>query len=114
MRTDELIGLLAQGAGAAPPAWWGGASARRCCWPAGRRAIAFAWLGFIPAERYASRRRGSKLACAAAMALAAASLVSRLARPGAPLGGVRGDGAGKLARRGGGRAPGWPRHKSCA
>ena len=116
MRTDELIGLLAQGAGAAPRGVVGRRlGAAMLLGLLAGVAIAFAWLGFIPAERYAFAAPWFKLAYAAAMALAAAS--ARLASGAAGRAhraGVRGDGAGAGGRRGGGRGPGWPRHKSCA
>ena len=87
MRTDELIGLLAQGAGVAPRGVVGRRlGAAMLLGLLAGVAIAFAWLGFIPAERYAFAAPWFKLAYAAAMALAAASLVSRLARPGAQTG----------------------------
>lgn len=84
MKTDELIGLLAQGAGAAPR----GLVRRRIGTAmllgllAGV-AIAFVWLGFIPAQTFALPAPWFKLAYAAAMAAAAAWLTARLARPGA-------------------------------
>lgn len=84
MKTDELIGLLAQGAGAAPR----GLVRRRIGMAmmlgllAGL-AIAFVWLGFIPAATLALPAPWFKLAYAAAMAAAAAWLTARMARPGA-------------------------------
>jgi len=84
MRTDELIGLLARGAGAAPRGVVGRrlGAAVALGLPAGV-AIAFGWLGFIPAESYAFAAPWFKLVYAGALATAAAWLTSRLARPGA-------------------------------
>lgn len=84
MRTDELIGLLAQGAGAAPR----GVVGRRIGMAMALGllagvAIAFGWLGFIPAATYAFAAPWFKLAYAVAMAGAAVWLTSCLARPGA-------------------------------
>ncbi len=84
MKTDELIGLLAQGAGAAPR----GLVRRRIGTAVllgllAGVAIAFVWLGFVPAETFALPAPWFKLAYAASMAVAAAWLTARLARPGA-------------------------------
>lgn len=84
MRTDELIGLLAQGAGAAPR----GVVGRRLGVALSLGllagvAIAFGWLGFIPAATYSYPAPWFKLAYAGAMAGAGVWLTSRLARPGA-------------------------------
>jgi hypothetical protein len=89
MKTDDLIDLLARSAGAAPrrlvaqrlgTAMVLGLSAGL--------AIAFAWLGFIPAQTFELPAPWFKLAYAAALAAAAAWLAARLARPGAPVGGA--------------------------
>lgn len=87
MRTDELIGLLARGAGAAPR----GVVRRRlgAAMALGLAAgvlLAFGWLGFVPAAFYALPAPWFKLAYAAALAAAAAWLAARLARPGARAG----------------------------
>lgn len=84
MRTDELIGLLAQGAGAAPR----GVVRRRIAAAlafglAAAVAGAYALLGFIPSALFALPAPWFKLAYAAAMAAAAVWLASRLARPAA-------------------------------
>lgn len=84
MKTDELIGLLARGAGAAPR----GVVAKRlgtamALGLVAGLAIAFGWLGFIPGEMFAMPAPWFKLVYAAALAGAAVWLTSRLARPGA-------------------------------
>mgnify|MGYP000570694411 FL=1 len=84
MRTDDLIQLLAQGAGAAPR----GLVQRRLgaallLGLAASVAGAYAWLGFVPRELFALPGPGFKLGYAAAMALAAGWLSMRLARPAA-------------------------------
>ena len=84
MKTDELIDLLARGAGAAPRH----VVARRLGWAvtlglAVAVAMASGWPGFIPAALYAEPAPWFKLAYAAALAMAAAGLTARLARPGA-------------------------------
>jgi hypothetical protein len=84
MRTDELIGLLAQGAGAAPRGLVGRRIGAALVF--GLLAgvgIAFAWLDFIPAATYAFPAPWFKLAYAAALAAATLWLTARLARPGA-------------------------------
>lgn len=84
MKTEELIELLARGAGAAPRH----VVARRLGWAvlvglAAGVAMAFGWPGFIPVELYAYPAPWFKLAYAAALAAATVWLTSRLARPGA-------------------------------
>ena len=81
MRTAQWIDLLAQGAGPAPqqlvlrrlaPVAVLGALATA--------AIAVAWLGFVPAERFLTTAPWIKLAYAAALAASAGWLTARLAR----------------------------------
>lgn len=84
MRTDDLIHLLAQGAGAAPR----GLVERRLgaallLGLAASVAGAYAWLGFVPRELFALPGPWFKLGYAAAMVLAAGWLCMRLARPAA-------------------------------
>lgn len=84
MKTEELISLLARGAGAAPR----GVVARRlgCAMSLGLAAgvgMAFVWPGFIPAEMYLYPAPWFKLSYATVLAAAALWLASRLARPGA-------------------------------
>lgn len=84
MRTDELIGLLARGAGAAPR----GLVERRIGTALAfglltSLAIVVGWLGLIPADTYAFPAPWFKLGYAAALAAGAAWLTVRLARPGA-------------------------------
>lgn len=82
MKTDDLIGLLARGAGPAPRA----AVARRLA-PVGAAgllastALALGLLGLVPAEMFATPAPWFKLAYAAALAAAATWLTARLARP---------------------------------
>jgi hypothetical protein len=82
MKTDELIGLLAQGAGAVPR----GVVARRLgpaivLGLAASLALAFLGLGSVPAQTFEWPAPWFKLAYAAAMAAAAAALSAGLARP---------------------------------
>lgn len=88
MKTEQLIVLLAQGAGPAPqqpvlrrlaPVAVLGALASA--------AIAVAWLGCVPAEMFLTAAPWIKLAYAAALAAAAGWLTARLARPVARLAG---------------------------
>lgn len=86
MRTIELIELLARGAGPAPRA----VAARRLAHAAGWGLAASALLavglfGPIPAEMYGSPAPWIKFAYAASLAVAAAWLTARLARPAARL-----------------------------
>lgn len=86
MKTDDLIELLARSAGPAPRA----VAARRLVPAAGLGLAASALLalglfGPIPAEMYGSPAPWIKLAYAASLALAAAWLTARLARPAARL-----------------------------
>jgi len=82
MKTDELIDLLAQGAGAAPRA-----QAPRRLLPGAAlgllASVALAWglLGLIPARLYHELAPWFKLIYAGALALAAGWLVVRLSRP---------------------------------
>lgn len=86
MKTDELIELLARGAGPAPRA----VAARRLV-PAAALGVAASALlalglfGPIPADLYGSPAPWIKLAYAAALAVAAAWWAARLARPAAPV-----------------------------
>ena len=86
MKTDTLIDLLARGAGPAPRAL----AARRLS-PAARgglvlsTGLALALFGAIPAAMFATAVPWSKMAYAAALALAAGWLTARLSRPAAPL-----------------------------
>lgn len=85
MRTDELIGLLAQGAGAAPRGVVGRRlGAAMALGLLAGLAIAYGWLGFIPAETYAFPAPWFKFAYALAMAASAGWLSARLVRPAAP------------------------------
>lgn len=82
MRTGELIDLLARGAGPAPRA----VAARRLAPAAGLGLTASALLavglfGPIPADMYGSPAPWIKFAYAASLAVAAAWLTARLARP---------------------------------
>lgn len=82
MKTDDLIAMLARDAGPAPR----GVVARRIG-PAmvlgvlASVLLAFAVLGFVPAETFAFAAPWFKLAYAAAMVAAAAWLTAQLARP---------------------------------
>jgi hypothetical protein len=82
MKTDELIGMLARGAGPAPRA----VVARRLA-PAGvagllaSAVLALAILGLVPQEMFATPAPWFKLGYAGAMAAAAAWLTARLSRP---------------------------------
>jgi hypothetical protein len=82
MKTDDLIQLLAQGAGPAPRA----VAARRLA-PGGvlglvaAAALAAVVLGWVPLALFAHPGPWFKLAYAGALALAAAWLVARLGRP---------------------------------
>ncbi len=84
MKTDELIGLLAQGAGPAPRDL-----VKRRMVPvivlglAASIALAHGWLGFVPASTFAWPAPWFKLAYALAMTVAALWLASKLARPAA-------------------------------
>jgi hypothetical protein len=84
MKTDELIQLLAQGAGPAPRA----VAARRLA-PGALLgllvsvALAAAWLGWVPMAVYEHVGPWFKLGYAGALALAAAWLAARLGRPAA-------------------------------
>lgn len=86
MKTDELIDLLARGAGPAPVAL-----ARRRLLPAAAgglvlsAGLAVAVLGAVPAAFYELPAPWFKLAYASALMLAAAWLAARLGQPGAPL-----------------------------
>jgi hypothetical protein len=88
MKTEALIDLLARGAGPAPRA----IVARRLA-PVAlgglllAALLALALIGPIPGAMYATPVPWVKLAYAGALALAAASLTARLARPVARLGG---------------------------
>lgn len=84
MKTDDLIRVLAQDAGAAPR----GVVARRIAPVAvlgvlAGGLLAFLLLGFVPVETFAFPAPWFKLAYAAAMAAAAAWLTAQLARPAA-------------------------------
>lgn len=86
MKTDELIELLARGAGPAPRA----VAARRLAPAAGlgvaaSALLAVGLLGPIPADMYGSPALLIKFAYAASLAIAAAWLTARLARPAASL-----------------------------
>jgi hypothetical protein len=82
VKTDDLIGILARGAGPAPRA----VAARRLA-PAmaagvlASAVLALAWLGIVPREMFDGPAPWFKFAYAGAMALAAAWLTARLARP---------------------------------
>lgn len=85
MKTDDLVELLARGAGPAPQA----AAARRLAPAAAAGALASALgallvMGPIPAAMLATPAPWIKLAYAGALALAAGWWVARLARPAAP------------------------------
>lgn len=90
MQTDELIELLARGAGPAPRA----VAARRLV-PVAALALAasallaLSWFGPIPSAMYGSAAPWIKLAYTAAFTAAAAWLTARLARPVARLDGPR-------------------------
>lgn len=82
MKTEQLIALLAQGAGPAPqrlvlrrlaPVAVAGALASAL--------VAVAWLGCVPAEMFMTGAPWLKLAYAAALAASAGWLTARLARP---------------------------------
>lgn len=82
MKTDDLIDLLARGAGPAPRAL----AARRLAPAAGlgvaaSALLAVGLLGPIPADMYGSPAPWIKLAYATCLAIAAAWLTARLARP---------------------------------
>jgi hypothetical protein len=82
MKTDDLIELLARGAGPAPRA----AAARRLApaaaiGVAASALLALALFGPIPAALYGSAAPWIKFAYAAGLAVAAAWLTARLARP---------------------------------
>lgn len=84
MKTDALIDMLARGAGPAPRAL----AARRLSTAVAAgllisAAVAVAWLGAIPAQMFATAVPWTKMAYAASLALAAAWLTARLARPAA-------------------------------
>ena len=87
MKTSELIGLLATGAGPAPRA----VAARRL-WPAAlaggviAAAAAVVALGPVPADMRAGSALWTKLGSAALLAAAAGWLAARLARPAATTG----------------------------
>ena len=88
MKTDELIHLLAQGAGPAPRAL----ALRRLAPGAllgllASAALAAAWLGWVPMALYEHIGPWFKLAYAGALALAAAWLAARLGQPAAPTAG---------------------------
>lgn len=91
MKTDELIDLLARGAGPAPRA----VVARRLAPAAalglaGSALLALGLFGPIPADMYGSPAPWIKFAYAASLAIAAAWLTARLARPAARLAAPRG------------------------
>lgn len=82
MKTEQLIGLLAQGAGPAPQRL----ALRRLAPVAvlgalASAGIAVAWLGFVPAEMFLTAAPWLKLTYAAALAASAAWLTARLSRP---------------------------------
>ncbi|MBZ8140058.1 hypothetical protein CLD22_09135 [Rubrivivax gelatinosus] len=82
MKTEQLIEMLAHDAGPAPRA----EAARRLLAAAAAGAgvsvvAALLWLGPVPAAMFATPAPWFKLAYGAALALAAAWLVARLARP---------------------------------
>jgi hypothetical protein len=82
MKTDQLIALLAQGAGPAPQR----PVLRRLAPVAALGAlasglIAVAWLGCVPANMFLTAAPWIKLAYAAALAASAGWLTARLARP---------------------------------
>ena len=85
MKTDELIGLLATGAGPAPRA----VAARRLV-PAmalgllASAVVAIAVIGLVPRDLFAAPAWWLKLAYAVALAGAAGWLAARLGRPAAP------------------------------
>lgn len=85
MKTEDLIGLLATGAGPAPRA----VAARRLA-PAmalgllASTVLAIAVIGLVPRELFAAPAWWLKLAYAVALAGAAAWLAARLGRPAAP------------------------------
>lgn len=90
MKTNDLIDLLARGAGPAPRALAG----RRLCAASAAGllascALALALAGPIPLAMYATAAPWIKLAYAGAMALATGWLAARLARPVARLAGPR-------------------------
>lgn len=86
MKTDELIELLARGAGPAPRA----VVARRLAAPAlgglGVAAVLAAGIGLLPMELLASSGMLVKQAYAAALAAAAGLWLARIVRPAAPEG----------------------------
>jgi hypothetical protein len=88
MKTDALIDMLARDAGPAPRAL----AARRLS-PAAIGGLlvsawaAIAWFGAIPTAMFATPVPWTKMAYAAALALAAGWLTARLSRPAAPFAG---------------------------
>lgn len=86
MKTEDLVGLLASGAGAAPRA----AVARRVA-PAlaaaflASVALSLAALGPVPSAMWSGAALWTKLGYAASLALGCAWLTARLARPAAPI-----------------------------
>jgi hypothetical protein len=86
MKTEALIDMLARDAGPAARAL----AARRLS-PAAAAGllvsagIAIAWFGAIPSQMFATAVPWTKMAYAAALALAAAWLTARLSRPAAPI-----------------------------
>lgn len=84
MRTDDLIAMLATGAGpAASPRDGRMLAAGLPVALAAAAAVVAAWLGFLPPDLWAGSATGPKLAYAAALAGAGLWLVRRLGRPGA-------------------------------
>lgn len=86
MRTDDLIGLLAAGAGPVEPARDGRRLALGL--PAGLALAALAvagWFGLLTPDLWAPSATGPKLAYAAALAGSGLWLLRRLGRPGAPV-----------------------------
>lgn len=84
MKTDDLIDLLARGAGPAPRAvvaWRLGPSALLGAMLAMGLAVA---IGLLPMGHLASSGMALKLAYAAALATAASAWLARIARPAAP------------------------------
>jgi hypothetical protein len=87
MKTEDLIEMLARGAGPAPRALAG----RRLV-PASAVGVAIslaltiAYLGLVPADMFAGTALWSKLAYAVVLGAAAAGLAGRLGRPAAPTG----------------------------
>lgn len=87
MKTDDLIGMLSQGAGPAGPAGDG----RRMAFAVALSfpvvvAVAFV-LGLLPLSDWATSSTGPKMVYAAAMACAGVVLLRRAGRPGAPVAG---------------------------